>query len=674
MTELTIPQNDMISYAALPDAVKSDVAVWIDVLRVVNASVAEGCALTEVIAQQAQRMVHRRGFSAVNIARKWRAVRRGGWRGLVNGAKLSGSAKGLPDEFIEHWRGLCERNQRKCKPAHRRLIADWRAGLPIPGYDESPTAGPDGIPPGWGYANLMRHAPTKYELTAARIGRSAAAAHRPLVYTTRVGLEVGQFYMFDDVEHDHKVNMLGVNMKALRPLELAALDVFSACKFAYGMKPMIWNEVKEKKEKLKDREMLFLLAYVLTKFGYRAEGTTLVVEHGTAAVRTNIEKILADCTGGAVTVNRSGIEGAPAFAGQYRGRKKGNFRLKAALESIHALAHNELAALTGQLGMDRNHSPEELYGRDKHNEALLQALVAMPPERRELLRAPFLEMGEFQGLCAEIYEQINRRTKHDLEGWEQAGLIAKEWRVNRDMPWMPVERYMALPEGERATVEVLINSASALTQIRKLSPREVWDRGSRSLTKLQGCVIPMLLGQELAVERRVEGSMFEFQDREVGPGTHRYLAQVQTQYRVPQLLKEGETYLTYINPFDPAQLHVCDARGAYVGACAPWTKIRRDDVDALHRRMGQAAKLEATLLAPVARRGGDITRRRIADAKWNAGVLADKPMTKEEKEVQRNTKQRLARNTGSVEDFIPEPVCVGADEEDDDAGDITAFL
>ena len=43
--------------------------------------------------------------------------------------------------------------------------------------------------------NAMRHAPTKYQLKAMRIGRMAADADRPLVLTTRVGLMPGKIYM-----------------------------------------------------------------------------------------------------------------------------------------------------------------------------------------------------------------------------------------------------------------------------------------------------------------------------------------------------------------------------------------------------------------------------------------------------------------------------------------------
>jgi len=166
------------------------------------------------------------------------------WRCVLNKAKAGSNYCGgstdekLPREFIEHWKALCERNQRKCKPAYRRLLRDWQAwaagdpSLLIPGYDSPPERAPSSSHPvGWSYGNLMRHAPTKFELRAARIGRMAAADLRPKVFTTRNGLAVGQYYLFDDMWHDFKVNVVG-QRKAQRLLQLHALDLFSGCLFA----------------------------------------------------------------------------------------------------------------------------------------------------------------------------------------------------------------------------------------------------------------------------------------------------------------------------------------------------------------------------------------------------------------------------------------------------------
>src|SRR4051812_26772521 len=86
-------------------------------------------------------------------------------------------AASLPFEFLEHWRGLAGANQRKCRPAWRKLIQQWGAWMAgdrksaIPGYERCPAADPrTGRPRGWEYSNLMRHQPTRFELVAQRQG------------------------------------------------------------------------------------------------------------------------------------------------------------------------------------------------------------------------------------------------------------------------------------------------------------------------------------------------------------------------------------------------------------------------------------------------------------------------------------------------------------------------
>ncbi len=641
---LSIPAQDMPELARLPDRVKDEVKLWLGIMGAVKTAERP---LTE-IARQSRAMAGLKGFSRKNIITKYYAFKHSrNWRVLVNHAKLCRAKPALPPDFLDFWKTLCERNQRKSRPAWRALIAEWKRGAEIPGYPERTPAGLNGIPDGWGYRNLMRYAPTPYELAVARIGRSHAAACRPLVMTTRVGLEPGQYLVFDDLEHDVKVNFLGVNRKAMRPLELGCMDLFSGCKIAWGMKPTIEDDGI--KQKLKESEMRFLLAYVLTCIGYRPEGTTLLAEHGTAAIREDLETLIHDASDGAITVARSGIEGAAALV--YEGRGKGNFRFKAALESSHNLAHNELAALPGQMGMDRDHSPEDLHGREAHNSALMKAIAYLPPERALLLRLPFWEFGTFMRFAAQVYETINNRDWHDLEGWEEAGLITHEFRLASDSPWMRVERLLAASETERAAIAALIQRPG-LSRIRKLSPAEVWERGRGKLAKLPGYLAPQIIGQDNGSERKVgKNGLFEFEDRNLGPGMFRYLARAVCADGSQASLGAGETYLTFCNPFDPGVLHVCKAgsgRGAYIGTCKRWENVSRADLDGLHRQMGAAAAEETRRLLPFRVRHQDEMRQRTSDAKWNAAVLAGKPVT----DAERSERKRILATEGDLADAV----------------------
>jgi hypothetical protein len=97
----------------------------------------------------------------------------------------------------------------------------------------------------------------------------------------------------------------------------------------------------------------------------------------------------------------------------------------------------------------------------------------------------------------------------------------------------------------------------------------------------------------------------------------------------PGVLQPGEKFMTFANPFDLSQLIVCDAQCAFLGLAPRWETVRKDDIEGLHRAMGAAAKMEKKLLEPVARRGAEVTKQRMADAQWNAQVLSGAPMTEE---------------------------------------------
>jgi len=207
-------------------------------------------------------------------------------------------------------------------------------------------------------------------------------------------LWVGSHYLFDDLWHDLYCNNLDT-LQAGRPLEFHALDLFTANKFAWGTKIRLERQ-DGTMEGLNEREMRLLLAYMLRCHGYSLRGTALVVEHGTAAIRSDVEAMLYDLTGGLITVERGSIKksGLATAAHQYAGRTKGNFRIKAALESYGNLIHNETAFLLGQTGMDVAYRPEQTHGLLKENDALLTAISQLHPEQIELLRLPLLTIQQ----------------------------------------------------------------------------------------------------------------------------------------------------------------------------------------------------------------------------------------------------------------------------------------
>lgn len=565
---------------------------------------------------------------------------------LVNRSRVRVDREALDPAFLAEWQRRAVANQRKFRPAWQQLVKDFYAGRAIPGVpDDAPR---DRLPEGWSYTNLMRHKPTEFETVAMRIGRTAAADFRPMVYTTRANLWVGSHYLFDDIWHDLMVNVLDTR-KTGRPLEFHCLDLYSACKVGWGFKVRTESDLTGKMEGLREENMRCLVAQVLSDHGYDAtRGTTLVVEHGTAAIRPDLEDLILRLTGGMVKVARSGMTGDPAFVGQYAGRAKGNFRFKAALESSGNLIHNRTAALPAQTGMDVDHRPESLHGQLRHNDALLDAFVALSKHRPDLaaqLRLPLLSHVAFGEILIDIYASLNQRTDHRLEGWARHVTPSEDGLV-----------------------------------LRRMSPWEVWQTGRSNLTRLpESAVATMLWQDSAAAERQVARGMIEIWAKDLSPDVQRYDARA---------LTEGEQYACIVNPFAPQTLWAYGARGEFVAACPLMVRADRADQESLERAFGWAAKREKELLNPVAQLGREIVKQRINDARHNAAVLGEavdmKAAQKAQREMTRaasagaqmiEADETISRAAGSLEPIVPDetldvrdPIVPG-DEPDSDVVD-----
>jgi hypothetical protein len=538
------------------------------------------------------------------VSKKFYAYKSQGLPGLIDkrtaGKKFWRVTKprGLSEEDRELVKTWCENYQRSSASAIEDLRAAWRSGEVETSTPVNPKTG---YPFGWSKATLQRHGPSEYELLVARQGRGAAAAQRPLVYTTRRHLYVGQFFLFDDIWHDHEVNLLDTRQSG-RPLEFHALDLASACKIGWGMR--VRREVNGVNESLKTADFRFLLASILFTEGYHPDGTTLIPEHGTTVIDELTERLLAEATNGAIKVSRSGMEGAAAHAGQYAGRSKGNFRFKAALESLGNLIHNKMAALPAQTGKDRRHSPEELHGLNKYNDALLIALAQLPPARAQWLLWPKCAFTQFQIVAAEIYARINARTEHKLEGWD--------------------ERYVTCRETGK---------------LRRMSPMEVWQPGRRALRPISEEVTALIIGPEGGVERQIRSGMFQLQCAEISGDLQRFDA--------TDLPPRGK-FLTVINPFRPDSLWCFDAKGRFVQRCGRIHTPCRGDTEAVHRQIARAREQETKLLAPMRARH---QRKLVAMHKNNARVLdLSRPFTAEEKIAGQRRRDNTAPMSAFLED------------------------
>ncbi len=627
MTNTALTSADLLSYGELPPEVRCEVDAW-----------REACsAASEPIRRWARETAARMGVSCATALRKYYSFQRGGWHALVDLAKckdwkrkwVDGSVRSVASdhEFIEWFKALAEKNQRKTRPAWRKFAQLWRSGAEIPGLDNSLPR--HELPPGCSYARLARRIADAFARETMRVGlASAVGKYGPQVFTTRAGLWVGSHLMIDDLWHDNFVVYRG---KLVRVLELDALDVFSGCKVAWGAKPRFQRE-DGTFDNLKEKYARLIVAMQFFQHGFAPRGTWLMAEHGTAAISERVARILYDRSGGLIKLRESGITGEEQAIGGWWGQGKGNFRFKAALESLRNLIHNELGDVAGQTGMDVEHRPEYLHGTLRSASDLLKAvsvLMQEKPERAELIKLPLLEYhSQFLPLLAETYQRINARTWHKLEGWSAAGHMLIEYSVLADGHYLLPEQFSELPMPVRnGILEAAQTNPRHLNQ-RALSPQEVWDRGSGSLQRLPAFVVGELLGEDYAQERTVEGAYFnEFVDGEISAEPLRYesvLADGHNGGR--EQLKDGK-YLTFVNPFDPDQMFVHDAQGRCLGIAARARRVSPIDEPALRREFGQRNARLAEMLQPIRKRHSETLRSATAAARQNAEALDDSTPT-----------------------------------------------
>lgn len=144
--------------ARLPDPARHDLLAKLAALRAIHRATnnkgasGSSTSVASAIRQQSALANKARGFSIPSLTRAYyKFLDTADPWSLVN-KSLAGpdwwkldEQIGLPAPFVEFWRTLCERNQRKCRPAHRELLRIWRTQhdslgtkySSIPGYSLS---------------------------------------------------------------------------------------------------------------------------------------------------------------------------------------------------------------------------------------------------------------------------------------------------------------------------------------------------------------------------------------------------------------------------------------------------------------------------------------------------------------------------------------------------------
>lgn len=681
IAEMVRPMEDpeqAAAIGALPLGQKNQVNAWIDALAPVVEGPRAGRGLR--LAEAARAM----GVPVKTARNKFDALQREGWRGLMDKRQRAAAAKMADVDAVDrmafaNWiKGLAENYGGNLKHARRAAIALWKqartSGAAIPGYAAWPLPGIGGYPLGWSYGNIAKLAKlTTYERALSGVGRAAARQHAPMVVRTRVGLHVGEVKMADDVWHDVDCHRLGSSREFVRYMELAILDVFSAHKETWGGKFRLKDEATGKRINLRESDMRFLVAHDFCSVGYWPERCLFFVEHGTAAVGDRVAEILSRYSGGKIKVLTGGIQDKPALLGSWSGRQGGNPRLKAAIESSHRLIHFAGKWLPGQTGGNsRTNLPEDHHGREGYHKELVAAIDhaagIMPAERLQWvlneIRAPVMAAASYAKIVDEFYDAISRFTDHELEGWEEAGLLISGFRPSlQSLDFFPYSAIAELPPHEGQAVNALLRANPELNVSRRMSRLEAFNTERRQLRRLPLAAAVEIVGPDLAVERKVRNHAITFEDAEVRRGhVFRFPAIAVDPHGREILLKDGETYNTILNPFDPSRLCVLDARFAIVGVLSEQIVTSHADMETAHAAMGQAAHLETVAMLPYRMRHADRAGEEARTRAHNEALLSGMVLTPEERAVR--DRARDAANDGDMDALLS-----ACSRPDPDAGD-----
>ena len=621
---LTIQPADLSFLESAPEAVRSEA-------RTLHA---EFLNATRPLGRSLREVAGRVGKSFDRVWALYFEWKRNGCsiRVLVNRAKAPALAARVENSFVNkqdftQWmKALAERNQRKTRPAWREFTRLWRMGQTIPGLDNALPR--HCLPPGTSYANVARLVRDAFALAAMRRGLSFAVGQcGPQVFSTRVGLWYGSHYMIDDLWHD---NFVVFGRQIVRVLELDVMDSFSGCLVGFGCKPRTQRE-DGTFENLREKFARLMVARTLWCEGYSPRGTVWIAEHGTAAISEHCRRIFRDLLP-KVSVRESGITGEEQAIIGWRGEGKGNPRAKAALEAMRNLKHNELGALPAQTGLDREHRPEFTHGQLQDCAEMIKAIAALAerkPDRARQMRLNLLDYhGDFLPLLLDIYDSINRRDWHTLEGWHGCGHVVTEYRLAPTASqWLTDGEVSALPETARQLLLAAAAADPSYLQTRKLSPAEVRARHLGELTPCPAWIIGDLLGPDFAREMAAEGAYFNrIQEAELSPEALRYESViVDTEGRRLQLA-DGK-YLGMVNPFDLETLFVFEGgRESKLGRClGTAARVRRvvpGDVEGLHRAFGNRSRRMKELLDPIRARHVPAVREAAAALEANADLLA----------------------------------------------------
>ena len=618
------------------------------------------------------------GRSVVFEAGDWRMLAR--WQRQGH-AGLSGRAA-----FLRLWLMLCDNHQRSSAGAFRDLVSLYTTGFTttgqkvkcvvwgesFPGYEGWPPAvAHTGLPEGWTKSNLAKHAPDRFERTAARVGIKKASGEGLKARFSRVGLLPYQILSGDDEVQDVKCLVPG-QTELVRPRGLGLHDAATDGFVGYVMKSTWWDAEAQKQRVLNERDtMWFVLGYLMDT-GFRADtGTLVLVERGAFAVRgdscqperpisdpdrTDLRARLWRVTDGKVTFENSQGFAKAAHGGQFAPPVGGNPRFKP-IEGAWNRLRNRLDGLPGQAGKDRDHAPEA-SGREAENAVqLLKRIGLLPIEQGEALALPLLTFRELAQQVYQAVADLNNDPAHAIGEWEKCGYILKEYFDAAVQQWLPLAELLArvgtLDGAQAQALAESLKDNPSYLRARRMTRAEALATGKAALQRVPQSALLELAGRENAMNqgelKAVRAGEFTFDVREIDPDPVAYFARDAE----GKPLREGDRYLCLVNPLFPDTCVIYDADERFVSVCPRHVPAPRADTSAVLREAGGTARWRDSKLAPMRERHGEDAARLEFIHAHNAAVLAGaKPVTSEDKARAREVASNVRRFGAAAGDEI----------------------
>lgn len=533
------------------------------------------------------------------------------WEEMIDRAKYPRREdRGLDLRFVEYWKKLREDNKRLNdggRQAHRDLLSNLRSwelgtGPSIPGYSELPerssycNTSKAYVPDGWSYRNLCRHQPRRINLVNVIQGPKAASALLPSNSATRAGIAYRQIIFSDDQDYDNAVVTSLNRGEAMRPQGFNTLDYLTGHFEMWGIQLRRRDEATGIKRGINQEFYVWTILADLMRNGFRDDhrGTTIIREHATAKGYTKLDgygdsfdDVVNHITGGRVSFDHSGRFDQSMFAQMlFSGTGKqssGNFRYKAPLESAFHRVRTQSAGLLGDTGNRYQVNPEHNDAIDGYTERLFKAIDKLPVEKRhavwDLLKHHKHTWGEFTTLMGLVYQAVNHRRDHKLEGWSNCGFILPGYSLADPMrpdaaPQIYTREQFALMAPEQRQYVQTFGRDHLIT----LTPAEAVALCKHTDNKL------VKLGRELAVSAlpitwaygmrngktggltvKANGTLIVRDPMRFGEDSLTYIATVHTRDGGRDNLRPGESVLLHVCPFDPDEAICLSLDGRYRG-------------------------------------------------------------------------------------------------------------